>query len=88
MTPDPSIEAAIQRVREQIGNTQVEHGHGTIDKSGWDDELEGWLSVLDESVDNTDEAVIGWLACLAACCVLGIAAHTTHHPIRNAKGSE
>lgn len=82
MTPDPSIEDAIQRVREHVLHMKAERAISVTDCYDQVDQTIGQIV----GAPSNEDACLYW-ADIGAAAVLAIA-HTTHHPIRNAKGSE
>lgn len=89
MTPDPSIEAAIQRVREYIDSHDEVPLHVAIRHNA--DDPTFWFNTIDNMIagcDESDDALVRSLVMIAATAIESIDYITTYHPIRNTKGSE
>ena len=86
MTPDPSIDAAIQRVREMMALHTSTYGEGQYDASDAASDLEATQKLL--PLAKEDGQLARYWTLIGAVAVLAVDYITTHHPIRNAKGSE
>lgn len=77
ITPDPSIEAAIQRVREMYA----------LKKGKCNTEILEEIGKAHRLCHLVGENSVNAYAELAQYALHAIIVHTTHHPIRNAKGT-